>query len=102
MDNKDLLDKEINDLMIDETKDLTLSQSSIEKIVNSREKTLKDRLNILLDKEIEIPLAPAIVGFAALLIISILPKNLLENQEIKVINIGSSRIFVREKEVSKR
>lgn len=102
MNNKDLLDKEINDLMIDETKDLTLSQSSIEKIVNSREKTLKDRLNILLDKEIEIPLAPAIVGFAALLIISILPKNLLENQEIKVINIGSSRIFVREKEVSKR
>lgn len=102
MDNKDLLGKEIKEIMIEETKDLSLSQSSIDKIIKSREKTWGDRLNQILDKEIEIPLAPAIVGFAALLVISVLPKDLFKNQEFKIINIGSSQVFVREKEVSKK
>lgn len=102
MDNKDLLGKEIKEIMIEETKDLSLSQYSIDKIIESKQKTWRDRLNQILDKEIEIPIAPAIVGFAALLVISILPKDLFENQEFKIINIGSSQVFVREKEVSKR
>lgn len=102
MDNKDLLGKEIKEIMIEETKDLSLSQVSIDKIIKSREKTWGDRLNQILDKEIEIPLAPAIVGFAALLVISVLPKDLFKNQEFKIINIGSSQVFVREKEVSKK
>lgn len=102
MDNKDLLGKEIKEIMIEETKDLSLSQSSIDKIIKSREKTWGDRLNQILDKETEIPLAPAIVGFAALLVISVLPKDLFKNQEFKIINIGSSQVFVREKEVSKK
>ncbi|WFA08909.1 hypothetical protein [Tissierella sp. Yu-01] len=102
MDNKDLLGKGIKEIMIDETKNITLSQQSIDKIIKSREITWKDKLNKFLDKEIEIPLAPAIVGFAALFVISILPMDLLKNQEIKVINIGSSQVFLREKEVSKR
>ena len=102
MDNKDLLGKEIKEIMIEETKDLSLSQYSIDKIIKSREKTWGDRLNQILDKEIEIPLAPAIVGFAALLVISVLPKDLFKNQEFKIINIGSSQVFVREKEVSKK
>lgn len=88
--------------MIEETKDLSLSYSSIDKIIKSRKKSWKDRLNAFLDKEIEIPLAPAIVGFAALLIISILPKDLFKKQDFKIINIGSSQVFIREKEVSKR
>ena len=102
MDNKDLLGKEIKEIMIEETKDLSLSQVSIDKIIKSREKSWGDRLNQILDKEIEIPLAPAIVGFAALLVISVLPKDLFKNQEFKIINIGSSQVFVREKEVSKK
>ena len=102
MDDKDLLGKEIMEIMIEETKDLSLSQVSIDKIIKSREKTWGDRLNQILDKEIEIPLAPAIVGFAALLVISVLPKDLFKNQEFKIINIGSSQVFVREKEVSKK
>lgn len=102
MDNKDLLRKEIKEIMIEETKDLSLSYSSIDKIIKSRKKSWKDRLNAFLDKEIEIPLAPAIVGFAALLIISILPKDLFKKQDFKIINIGSSQVFIREKEVSKR
>jgi hypothetical protein len=102
VDNKDLLGKGIKEIMIDETKNITLSQQSIDKIIKSREITWKDKLNKFLDKEIEIPLAPAIVGFAALFVISILPMDLLKNQEIKVINIGSSQVFLREKEVSKR
>ncbi len=102
MNNKDLLGKEIKEIMVEETKDLSLSNSSIDKIINSREKSWRERLNQFLDKEVEIPLATAIVGFAALLIISILPKDLFKKQDFKIINIGSSQVFIREKEVSKR
>lgn len=102
MDKKDLLGQEIKIIMEEDTKNFKLSPDSIDKILSSREKTLKDRVNQFLNKEIEIPLAPAIVGFTALLVISILPKDLLKYQEVKIINIGSSQVFVREKEVSRK
>lgn len=102
MDNKDLLGKEIKEIMIEETENLSFSKSSIDNIIKSREKTWRDKLNYFLDKEVEIPLAPAIVGIAALLAISILPRDLFKNQDFKIINIGSSQVFIREKEVSKR
>lgn len=102
MDNKDLLGKEIKEIMIEETENLSFSKSSIDKILKSRENTRRDKLNYFLDKEVEIPLAPSIVGMAALLAISILPRDLFKNQDFKIINIGSSQVFIREKEVSKR
>lgn len=102
MDKKDLLGQEIKNIMEEDTKNFKLSPDSIDKILNNREKSLKNKINQFLNKEIEIPLAPAIVGFAALLVISILPKDLFKYQEVNIINIGSSQVFVREKEVSRK
>ena len=103
MDKKSLLEQELINIMEEETKDLVLSSISIDKIINSREKTWRNKLDDFLNKEIEIPLAPAVVGFAALLAFSILPKDILRNQEIHVINIGSSQVFIRNyKDVSRK
>lgn len=103
MDKKDLLGQELKAIMDEETKDLHLSRISIDKIMNSREKTWKDKLHTFLNKEIEIPLAPAIVGFAALVAITVIPKDILKNQEIRIINIGSSQVFIRNyKDVSRK
>jgi hypothetical protein len=103
MNNKDLLGKEIKGIFEEETKDIELSSSLIDSIVNSRKRTWRNKLDDFLNKEIEIPIAPAIVGIAALLAISIVPKDILKNQEIKVINIGSSQVFIKNyKDVSKK
>ena len=100
MDKKDLLGIELKSVMEEDSEGLELSPNIIENIMNTRDLTLRDKINNFLNKEIEIPLAPAIVGFAALLVITIIPKNIFINNEIKVINIGSSQVFIKEKEVS--
>jgi hypothetical protein len=103
MDKRDLLGSEIKNIFDEDANDIELSAKFIERVVRSREKTWKNKLDDFLNKEIEIPLAPAIVGLAALLAISILPKDILKNQEIKVINIGSSQVFIKDyKDVSKK
>ena len=100
MDKKDLLAIELKSVMEEDTEGLELSANIINIIMNSRKLTLKDKINNFLNKEIEIPLAPAIVGFAALLAITIIPKDIFKNTEIKIINIGTSQVFIKEKEVS--
>ena len=102
MNNKDLLGLEIKSLLNEDTRNLELSPLVINNIMSKRNKTWREKLNEFLNKEIEIPLSPVIVGFAALLVITILPKDIIKSQEIKVINIGSSQIFIRnEKDVSR-
>ena len=102
MNNKDLLGLEIKSLLNEDTKNLVLSPLVINNIMSKRNKTWREKFNEFLDKEIEIPLSPVILGFAALLVITILPKDIIKSQEIKVINIGSSQIFIRnEKDVSR-
>lgn len=100
MNKKDLFEIELKSIMEDESKEVKLSDNLIEKIINSREKTWKDKLINFLNKEIEIPLAPALVGVAALLLVTILPKDIFKNNNIRIIDIGSSQVIVREKEVS--
>lgn len=100
MDKKDLLASELKSLMEEDSCELKLSSNIIDNIMNSRKFTLRDRLNNFLNKEIEIPLAPAIVGFAALLAITTIPKDLFQIKKVQIIEIGSSQILVREKEVS--
>ena len=103
MDKKDLLGIEIKDIFEEETKDLELSSQLINNILNSREKTWRNKFNDFLNKEIEIPLAPAIVGFAALLLITAIPKDILKIRELEVINIGSSQVFIRnDRDVSRK
>ena len=102
MNNKDLLGLEIKSLLNEDTRNLELSPLVINNIMSKRNKTWREKLNEFLNKEIEIPLSSVIVGFAALLVITILPKDIIKSQEIKVINIGSSQIFIRnEKDVSR-
>lgn len=102
MDKKDLLGMELKLIMEEETKDLSLSTNSIDKMLNFRKRTLQDKIKNLLNKEIEIPLAPAIVGLAALLAITTIPKDIFKSNEIRIIDIGSSQVIIREKEVSSR
>lgn len=102
MDKKDLLGLELKSLMEEDTKDLNLSSDSIDKIIKSRKKTWRDKINDFLNTEIEIPLAPVIVGFAALLVISILPKNIFKDSNIRIIDIGTSQVIIREKEVGRK
>lgn len=102
MDKKDLLSKELKTVMEEDTEGLELSQNIIDNILNSRELTWRDKINNFLNHEIEIPLAPAVIGFAALLAITIIPKDIFKVEKIKVIQIGSNQILVREKEVSRK
>lgn len=102
MDKKDLLGIELKSVMEEDSEGLELSPNIIENIMNTRKLTLKDKLNNFLNKEIEIPLAPAIVGFAALLVITIIPKDIFKIEKMQVIQIGNSQILVREKEVSRK
>ena len=102
MDNRDLLGKEIKSLLKEDADNIHLSNKLMEDILNSREKTWREKLEDFLNKEIEIPLAPAIIGFAALLLVSIIPKDIFKNQDVRVINIGSSQVFIKEKEVSRK
>ena len=100
MDKKDLLAIELKSVMEEESEGMELSQNIINNIMNSRELTLKDKINNFLNHEIEIPIAPAVVGFAALLFITSIPKDIFKNTETRVINIGSSQVYIKEKEVS--
>lgn len=102
MDKKDLLGQEIKALMEADTMGMELSSKTIQNIMNTRKRTWRDNLKDFLNKEIEIPLAPALVGFAALLAITSIPKDIFTNQNIKIIDIGSSQMIIREKEVSRR
>ncbi len=102
MDKKDMLGKELKSIMDEDAKQLELSQDIINNIMNSRQLTWRDKMNQFLNKEIEIPLTPAIVAFAALLAITIIPKDIFKVEKIQVIQIGNSQILVREKEVSRK
>lgn len=102
MDNKDLLGKEIKEILKNEAESISISPKLMEDIMNTREKTWRNKFHDFLNKEIEIPLSPAIVGFAALLLVSIIPRDIFVKHDVRVINIGSSQIFIREKEVSSK
>lgn len=102
MDKKDLLGIELKSVMEEDSEGLELSPNIIDNIMKTRDLTLRDKINNFLNKEIEIPLAPAIVGFAALLVITIIPKNIFKIEKMQVIQIGNSQILVREREVSRK
>lgn len=97
MENKDKLGTELKKIMEEEAFDVTLSQAAIDNILKSRKRKLSQRVNEFLNREIEIPLAPAIIGLAALFAITIIPKNLFSMQEKQIINIEGSQIIVRER-----
>ena len=102
MDRKDKLGLEIKSIMDEDTKEINLSKDTLNKILNHREKRLIDKIKDFLNREIEIPLAPAFIGFAALLIVTSIPKDIFKNERVKVIDMGSSQAIIRERQVSRR
>lgn len=97
MEKKDKLGIELKKIMEEETFDMTLSQEATDNILKNKKKKLSQRMNEFLNREIEIPLAPAIIGLAALFAITVIPKNIFDLQERQIINIEGSRIIVRER-----
>ena len=103
MIEKDKLGEEIKNIMEEETFGLTMSQTSIDNILQNRKKTLTEKISDFLNREIEITLAPAIVGFVALFVLMIIPRDVLKSQQERIIDIGGSQVIMRESyEVSKR
>ena len=103
MDNRDNFEDEIKSIMEEETFGLNLSQSALDNIFKNRKKSIKEKISEFLNKEIEIPLAPAIVGLAALFVITIIPGEAFKSQKERIINIGGSQVIIRESyEVSKK
>lgn len=103
MIKKDNLGEEIKNVMEEETFGMTLSQTSLDNILLNGKKPLTKKISDFLNREIKIPLAPAIIGFAALFVIMIIPGDLFKAQQERVIDIGGSHVIMRESyEVSKK
>lgn len=103
MNNRDNFGDEIKSIMEEETFNLTLSQIAFNNILKNRKKTVKEKIIEFLNMEIEIPLAPAIVGLAALFAITIIPGDMFKQQKERIIDIGGSQVIIRESyEVSKK
>ncbi len=103
MDKKDKLGIEIKSIMEEETLDLTLSQKAFDNIIQHRKKSLREKIQEFINKEIEIPVAPAIIGFAALLAVTLIPMDIFKSQNERIIDMGGSYVIIREGfEVSKK
>lgn len=102
MNYKDSLGDEIKNIFEEESKNIQLSTEVLDDIMKNRKLTFKNKLNNFLNREIEINLSPAIIGFVAILAITILPKDLFNKEKIEIINLNGSQIIFRsDKEVSK-
>lgn len=103
MIKKDNFEEEIKSIMEEETFGLTLSQTTLDNIFQNRKKTLTEKINEFLNREIEIPLAPAVVGFVALFVLTVIPGGVFKTQNERIIEIGGSQVIMRESyEVSKK
>ncbi len=101
MDSKDILKDKIKEAMIEETKEIELSQDLIDRIIPKREKTWYEKIKGFLNKEVEIPLVPVLVGIVGLSIITIIPKEIFSQPSMQTINMGDSQIIIRDiKEVA--
>lgn len=98
---KDPIGNEIKSIFEEETEDMKLSSETFDNILESRKLSLRDKIGNFLNKEIEVPLTPAIIGFVLLLGISIFPKGFQTTQEIEIIDLNGSQIIMKvDKEVS--
>lgn len=103
MIKKDNLGEEIKNVMEEDTFGMTLSQTSLDNILQNGKKPLIKKISDFLNREIEVPIAPAIIGFVALFVFIIMPGDLFKSHQERVIDIGGSQVIMREGyEVSKR
>ncbi|WP_270474724.1 tetratricopeptide repeat protein [Clostridium cochlearium] len=92
MNYKDSLGDEIKNIFEEESKNIQLSTEVLDDIMKNRKLTFKNKLNNFLNREIEINLSPAIIGFVAILVITILPKDLF-NKEKKALYLYGENIL---------
>ncbi|MGO1469233.1 MAG: hypothetical protein ACTHW2_04345 [Tissierella sp.] len=97
MDYKDSFGNEIKKIYEEDVKDINLSPQALDKIIGSRKISLREKIRNFLNKEIEIPLAPAVIGFVLILGISIFPKGFTSKEEIEVIDFSGSQIIITSK-----
>lgn len=103
MDYKDSMGNDIKSIYEEEIKDIKLSSKSLDNIMKNRKINLREKISNFLNKEIEIPLTPALIGFVLILGISIFPKSFPTTEEVEIINLNGSRIIMRtKKEVSRK
>lgn len=98
MDDKDMLKEELKSIMEEESKDIYLSSEIIESILANRKKGLLERIDDFLNREIEITLTPVIIGVTCLFLLLSFPKGIFINQDIKIIDIGSSKVIISQEE----
>lgn len=96
MEKKDKLGLELKSIMEEEAFGLTMSQTAIDNILKCKKKKLSYRINDFLNREIEIPLAPAIIGLAALIAVIIIPRDVFNLQKERIMNIEGSQVIIRE------
>lgn len=93
---KDKLGIKLKKIMEEETGNIEFSQELKNRILKSREITLKEKIVNFLNKEVEIPLIPAIATFGMIVILIGIPKDIFRREDNFItINIGSSQIIVR-------
>lgn len=95
MDYKDDIGDEIKKIFEEEAKYIKLSSKTLDNIMKSRKIGWREKINIFLNKEIEVPLAPAIIGFVLILVISIFPKDFPTRQNVEIINLNGSEIIIK-------
>lgn len=101
MENKDKLGIELKNIMEEESFGLTLSQKAFDNIIKHRKKSLTEKIKDFLNREIEIPLAPAIIGVVVLFALILIPPDIFKSQNEKIIDVGGSHVIIRG-EVSKK
>lgn len=100
--DRDRFEDEIKLILEEEVKNVELSQQLKDTILKYRKKSLRERIHEFFNKEIEIPLIPVVAVFAFIFLITLIPKDLFNKENINVVDIGSSQIIIRnERRLSK-
>lgn len=96
---KDKFDLELKSIMEKETKEIFMSDELKNRIIKEIEgKSLKEKINALLNRYIEIPVSVVLSGLVAVIIINLVPLSHF-NKDIsysnaKIIKVGYSEIIV--------
>ncbi|MGN9165873.1 hypothetical protein ACTNDY_11450 [Tissierellaceae bacterium HCP3S3_D8] len=96
MKDKDLLGLKLKEIMEEDSRDIGLSSELIDNIISSRKKTWRDTVHDFLNREIEISIAPIVVGIVILFIVTMVPKDIFKDENIEIIKIGNSQMIIRE------
>lgn len=96
MDNRDILGEEIKKIMQEDTFDITLSSAAVDNILSFRKKTLKEKINEFLNREIEVPLVPAVAVFLIVCAVGAVPRDILKVRMERTVDIGGSQIIFTE------